>query len=91
MTTKTIECRDCKVAAKTVSNPQDNDMVTCTRCGASDTYENVMRLVSEQVSYQTAKMFQDKMKGMANSSKIMSYKGANLKKPSAQFVLNLNL
>jgi len=91
MTTKTLKCSNCKVAAKTVENPEPNDMVVCPKCGASETHKDLERSISEQAEYAIAKKLEDTFKGMARGNKNMSYKGARLKKPRAKFTIDLKL
>ena len=61
-----VLCGGCKCAVETVANPEAHDQVTCTGCGRTDSFDNVMTSVKEFLLYSLSKQFSE---GLAKSTR----------------------
>lgn len=58
----TILCGSCESPAKSVTNPEPHDQVSCSGCGRTDSFENVMESVKAHIAELTAQHLSDHLR-----------------------------
>ncbi len=85
-TTTTILCGACKSPAESISNPQPKDKVTCSRCGAEDSFDNVMRSVKDYIGDRASKRLSDSLRKAVRGSKHVKFESKRTPQRSFRWV-----
>jgi len=87
-----IKCAKCDVPLQgAATDPQPTDMVSCPKCGVSDSLENVIREVGEYVEEKTAEYLAGEMRDATRGSKTMTFKEKPRPKKTYRFIMDLDL
>lgn len=89
--TADIKCAKCNVALQSPTDPKPDSRIACPTCGEGDTYDQVMREVSEHVTEQAGDFLTGKISAdLRRNKNIKITKHAVPKKPH-RFIVNLDL
>lgn len=81
-----LACGKCKVALEGPSKPKPVDVLTCPRCGDSDTFERAFAEANEFLKDKVASEFSAGLTKAVRGSKTMKYKPASRVKREFRFI-----
>lgn len=85
--THAILCGTCHRQVETVADPEPDDQVTCSGCGQSDRFDNVMSAVQEHVGYLTQKLMTEHLSKATRGSSILKFKPQHIPNPGFRWMI----
>lgn len=73
--THTILCGHCLVPVQGPDNPNNNDLISCPKCGQSARHRDVIKSAEEYVTDYMQIELNKSMESAARGSKLMTFKG----------------
>jgi len=86
---KSMMCGHCDTGLKTIAEPKPDSRVECPICGNGDTLENVIKIIGEGVTEQTAIAFNKSLKKSFASSNGVKFVGKTIHPKKRAFYTNI--
>jgi hypothetical protein len=84
--TQSILCGSCRVPIEGPANPKPQDVFSCSDCGRSDTFKNVMASAKAFVTEMAARSLQESMRKTLRGSKFIKVDSKPIPKKTHRFV-----
>ncbi len=88
MTTHAVLCASCKIPLKIGADPKPQDMVACSGCGQSDTFENVKREIQEFAKEYAANAISEAFGSPAQETRYLKITKDVAPKRNYRFIVN---